>query len=85
MHYNIKYRSSKEESVSSSDLSPRLSALLLDPLVRLEEKPRGEREPERLGRLEIDDQFEPHGLLDGEVRGLGPFQDFVDLDGQPLI
>ena len=46
---------------------------LLDHLVRLEEKRRGDREPERLGGLEIDNQLEFHGLLHREVGGLRAF------------
>jgi hypothetical protein len=46
-------------------------------LVGLEEEGRGNREPERLGGLEIDDQLEFHGLLYGEITRLGAFQNFV--------
>ena len=34
-------------------------------LIRQDEERRGERDPERLGRLEIEDQLELQGLLDG--------------------
>ena len=39
-------------------------------LVRLEEEGRGNREAERLGRLEVDDQLELRRLLHGQVGGL---------------
>jgi hypothetical protein len=32
------------------------------------------RQPEHLGRLEVDDQLEPGRLLDGEIGVLGTFQ-----------
>jgi hypothetical protein len=49
----------------------RVLAGLPDDLVGLEEECRGDREAERLGGLEIDDQLEFRGLLDGQVPGLG--------------
>ena len=55
-------------------------ASLLDHLVRLEEEGRGDREPERLGGLEIDAQLEFHGLLHRQVRRLGAFEDLVHKD-----
>jgi hypothetical protein len=36
-----------------------------------------DREAERLGRLEVDDQLELGRLLDGEIAGLGAFQNLV--------
>jgi hypothetical protein len=55
---------------------------LLDPLVRLEQERRGDRETERLRGLEVDHQLKPHQLLDREVRRHTSFQDFVHLDGE---
>jgi hypothetical protein len=52
-------------------------ALLLDHLVRLEQERRGYRDPEGLGGLEVDDQLVLHGLLHGQLRGLGALQDLV--------
>ena len=37
------------------------------------------RQTDLLGRLEIDDEFELCRLLDGKIRGLGAFQDLVDV------
>src|SRR5215471_6093870 len=54
---------------------------LPDHLVRLEEERRGYRQSEVLGGLEVDDQLELRGLLHGEVGGLGPLQDFIDIGG----
>src|SRR6266566_8199014 len=39
-----------------------------------------DRQPERLGRLEVDHQLELGGLLDGEVSGLGAFEDLVHIN-----
>src|SRR5438034_399862 len=38
---------------------------------------RRDRQAERLGGLEVDDELELLGLLDGHVAGLGPFEDLV--------
>jgi hypothetical protein len=53
----------------------------LDHFVRLEEEQRWHRDPEGLGRLEVDDQLKLHGLLDGQVRGLCAPENLVDIDG----
>jgi len=52
---------------------------LANHLVRLEEEAWGDGQAERLGGLEVDDQFVFHGPLHGQVSGLRPFQDFVDI------
>jgi hypothetical protein len=44
----------------------------------LEEQGRRDGEAQGLGSLEVDDQLERHGLLDGEVARRGAFEDFVD-------
>jgi hypothetical protein len=54
----------------------------LDHLIRSREHRRRDRETQRLGGLRVDDQFELGGLLDGEVGGLGPLEDLVDVDGR---
>jgi hypothetical protein len=54
---------------------------LFDYLIRLEEELRGEREPEDLGGLEIDDQLELRGLLHGQVGWRGALQDFIHVVG----
>src|SRR4029434_3189739 len=41
--------------------------LLLDHLIRQKEERRGERDPERLRRLEVEDQLELHRLLHRQV------------------
>ena len=41
----------------------------------LEQERRGDRDPERLGGLQVDDQLELRGLLHGQVRGFGALQD----------
>src|SRR5882724_10745435 len=50
-------------------------------LVRLEEQGRRKRQAEGTGGLEVDDQLELHGLLHGEVHGLGALQDLVHVGG----
>ena len=52
-------------------------AWLFDHLIRLEEERRGDRQAERLGGLEIEDQLEGHGPFDGQVGGLGPFEELI--------
>ena len=54
---------------------------LFDHLVCLEEDRLRNREPQRLGRFEVDDQLELRGLLDGEIGGLGAFQNLVHVGG----
>jgi hypothetical protein len=44
---------------------------LLDNFVRPQEEPRRDRQPQDLGGLEVDDQLELGGLLDGEISRLG--------------
>ena len=53
-------------------LTPLDSARLLDHLVCQEEQRGGHRNPERLGGLDVDHQFELRGLLHGQVPWLGP-------------
>src|SRR5262249_44822394 len=47
----------------------------------LEQHVRGDGEPERLGRLQIDREVELAGLLDGQVGGLGALQDAIHVVG----
>src|SRR5215831_139223 len=53
-----------------------------DDLVRLEEERRGHGEAEGLRSLEVDDQLELHGQLNGEVSRLGALQDLIDIVGR---
>jgi hypothetical protein len=52
-----------------------------DHLLSQEEERWGYGEPEGLRRLEVHDQFELCGLLDGQVGGLGTLQNLVDVRG----
>src|SRR5215813_4783546 len=52
---------------------------LPDNLIRPRQQRRRDREAEGLGSLEVDDELELGGLFDGEVSGLGAFQDLVDI------
>jgi hypothetical protein len=46
----------------------------LDDLIRPQQQRRRDREAERLGRLEVDDQLELRWLLDGQAAGLAPLR-----------
>jgi hypothetical protein len=48
--------------------------------IRQDEERRGERDPERLSRLEVEDRLELRGLLYWQVARLCTFQDLVDKD-----
>src|SRR4030095_1693428 len=54
---------------------------LLDDLIGPLQQRLRDGEADRLGRLEVDDQLELRGLLDGQVAGLGAFQDLVHVGG----
>src|SRR5437867_10956497 len=53
-------------------------ATLLNNLVCSQEQRLRNRQAERLGGLQVDDQLELRRLLDGQVGGLCAFQDLVD-------
>src|SRR5437667_270799 len=53
----------------------------LNNLVRPLQQRLGDREPERLRGLQVDDQFEPRRLLNRKIRWLGTLQDPVDEGG----
>ena len=57
---------------------------LLDHLVGPQQQRLGNSETERLRRLQVDHQLELGGLLDGEVGGLGAFEDSVDIPDATL-
>src|SRR4029453_17303392 len=54
---------------------------LLYYLVRSQQKRRRDRQPERLGGLEVDHQLERGGLLDGQVSRIRALQNLVDKHG----
>src|SRR3972149_4444844 len=68
-------------SVSSAPPAPQHRCWSLDHLVGADEDGRREGEPQGLGGLHIDHQFEARGLLHGQVRWLGAFQDLVHVGG----
>ena len=72
-------------SLADVELAALVEHGLLDHLVRSQEQRLGNREAESLGSLEIDDQLELGGLLDGEVGGFGALEDLVDIEGGPPI
>lgn len=57
------------------------SARLLDHLIRQDEERRGERDPERLHRLAVEDQLELHGLLHGQVGRFRALEELVHVPG----
>src|SRR6516225_4813205 len=59
-------------------------ACLFDQLIRPEEEHGRERETKGLGGLEVDDQLELRGLLHGQVRRRGAFQDVIHIGGNAL-
>src|SRR5438094_329825 len=58
-----------------------LADALLDDLVGPLEQRLRDGEPERLGGLEVDDQLELGGLLDGRIAGLRPREDPIHFPG----
>ena len=57
----------------------------LDHLIRPQQQRRRDRQAERLGGLEVDDQLELGRLLDGEVGGLRALEDLVhEVGGAPV-
>src|SRR5258705_3612922 len=53
----------------------------LNHFIRASEQRLRNGQPEHLRRLEIDDELVLRGLLDGQIRGLGPFQYLVHVSG----
>jgi hypothetical protein len=72
---------------ATGDGSPprRSSVDLLNHLIRPLQERRRDREAERLGGLEVDDQFVLSRLLDGQVGGLGAFEDLVHVTGGAAV
>ena len=56
----------------------------LNYLIRSLQERRRNRQAEGLGRLQVDHEVELRGLLDGEVSGLGPLEDPIDVGGRSL-
>src|SRR5499426_3154954 len=74
------FRSIRCSSVNISILALLGRGASLDDLVGAMQKRGRDREPERLGGLEIDNQLELRRLLYGEIRGLGALEDLVHVD-----
>src|SRR5207245_710881 len=65
-------------------MGPYYTASFDDP-VRAQPQRFRDHEPERPGRLEVDDQLERRGLLDGKLGGPGALEDLVGGDGESLV
>src|SRR5215475_3345613 len=65
--------------VGEDEASMRRSLSLLDRLVRLQQDRLGNRDPERPGGFQIDQQLVLDGLLDRQVAGPGALEDLVDV------
>src|SRR5262249_15453127 len=61
--------------------APAADWALLDHLIRPGQQRRWDGQPERLRGLEVDDQFELRGLLDGEVAWFGALENPVHVEG----
>ena len=72
------------ERVPISDPSARSKSArtvwLLNQLVRADEHRRWDGDPERLRGLHVDGEFEMCRLLYRQIRGLGTFENLVDID-----
>src|SRR3954451_1228300 len=62
----------------------RVAGRLLDDLRGLLEHRWGDRQPQSLGRPEVDHEVEHRWLLDRQVRRTGPFEDLVDVGGSTV-
>ena len=62
-----------------AQLEPKAVGLLLNDLVRPPQERRRDREPERLGGLEVNHQLELCRLLDGQVTGFCALEYLVDV------
>jgi hypothetical protein len=65
-----RHRAPGEADCRAEELAALVEHALLDDLVRPQQERLRDRQAERLGGLEVDDQLELRGLLDGEVGGL---------------
>src|SRR5262245_49726539 len=68
-------------AIRASVMRTRGQRALLDHVVGPKEHRLRDRQAEGLGGLEVDDELELGGLLDGQVGGLGASQDLVDENG----
>src|SRR6267378_1903950 len=61
-------------------LPPRPIQPLFNYLIRPPQQRGRDREAEGFGGLEVDDQLELRGLLDGQIAGFGALEDLVNVD-----
>src|SRR5213593_925117 len=52
-------------------------------LIRAQQERRGDREAKGFRGLEVDDQLELRGLIDGKISRFGALQDSIDIGGGP--
>src|SRR5712691_3892114 len=71
--------------VGRDSMPPDCGLPLLNYFIRAPKQRWRDRQPERLGSLEVDHQLELGGLFDGQVGELGTFQNLVDVHRSPAI
>src|SRR6266702_6596907 len=77
-------RRAAKRTVPVPEMNMRRS-LLLDDLIRPSQERLWDRQPERLGRLEVDHQLDLGRLLHGQVARLGTLEDAVHVGGSAPV
>src|SRR5262249_50148371 len=75
----------RDDECSGGRATARKRSRLVDELVDLREQRRRDRQPQRVRGFQIDHRLERGWLLDGQIRGLGPLDDLVDVVRRPLV
>ena len=75
----------KVAKVPIADSCTATIAASFEQLVGTNEERQRHLKPERHGSLEVDDQLDLGGLLDGEISGLDAFEDSINVERSPAI
>src|SRR5207245_5241188 len=75
------HRAAGEADSSTQELAAWVERALFEHVVGPQQECLLDREAERLGGLQVDDQLELRRLLDREVGRLGPLENLVSVDG----